>query len=137
MTIEEMDAFKKAIKEEIHEEIAKKNGIGSLNKAALWACLFVSLLNAGALLWKGGVLSEQIHRAVMDQATMGLEVQALKASATGGAREYMASTDEWKRAMDKRVSKVEDIAMGIPTIAADIQVIKAIVTEHMRKESRP
>lgn len=137
MTIEEMDAFKKAIKEEIQEEVAKKNGIGTLNKAALWGGLMVSILNAGTLLWKGGELSEQVRRSVADQATMSIEVQALKSTATGGAREYMASTDEWKRAMDKRVSRVEDIAMGIPTIAADIQVIKAIVTEHMRKESRP
>lgn len=132
MTIEEMDAFKKAIKEEIHEEIARKNGIGTMNKAALWGGLLVSLINAGTLLWKGGELSGEIRRVVSDQAATSIEVQALKSSATGGAREYMASTDQWKIAMDKRVSRVEDIAMGIPGIAADVQIIKNLVTEHMK-----
>lgn len=131
MTNAEMEELRVSIKRELHEELRDKNGVGVLSKIAIWAGLLVSLINAGTLLWKGGELSEQVRRAVVDQAVMSGEIQMLKTSATGGAREYMAKTDEWKMAMDKRVTRVEDIAMGIPAIAADVQIIKLIVTKHV------
>lgn len=137
MTTGEMDELKDVLKREIAEDLEKRNGFGTLSKAAIWAGMIVSILNAATLLWKGGELSEQVRRSVSDQATMSVEIQTLKASATGGAKEYMARNEEWKIAMDKRVARVEDIAIGIPAMAADIQVIRTLVTEHMKKDNRP
>lgn len=136
MTNAEMEELRASIKAELHDELKDKNGVGLLSKVAIWAGLFVSVINAGTLLWKGGELSEQVRRSVSDQSIMNSEIQMLKSTATGGAREYMAKTDEWKTAMDKRMTRVEDIALGIPSIAADIQIIKSLLSDHMKKENK-
>jgi hypothetical protein len=136
MTNQEMEALKQSLKADLHEELRDRNGIGLLSKVAIWAGLMVSVINAGTLLWKGGEVSEQLRRTVADQSSMCIEVQAMKVSATGGAKEYMARTDEWKSGMDKRVTRMEDIALGIPNMAADIQVIKTLLSEHIKKETK-
>lgn len=139
MTNSEIEALKTAIKEEVHKELAQKNGIGLLSKVALWAGLLVSVINAATLLWKGGELSEQVRRSVADQTTLAVEVQALKSSATGGAKEYMAKNEARNEALEKRLSRVEDIAMTIPSMAADVSVIKSrqvdtinLLNEHLK-----
>lgn len=135
MTNAEMEELRASIKKELHDELRDKNGVGLLSKVAIWAGLLVSVINAGTLLWKGGELSEQVRRSVSDTAILSAEVQMIKSSATGGAREYMAKTDEWKTAMDKRVTRVEDIAIKIPEMAADVQVIKTMLSQHMQEHS--
>lgn len=137
MTTGEMDELKETLRREIAEDLSNRHGFGTLSKVAIWAGMVVSVINAATLLWKGGELSEQVRRSVSDQATMNVEIQTLKMSATSGAKEYMARNEEWKVAMDKRVAKVEEIALGMSIMAADIREIRTLMNEHMKRELKP
>ena len=137
MTNEERGELIAEVRRDIHAELSGKMTLSRYT--SVFAAIGVAL-NLGALVWKGGQWQAAMDRYSLDILAVTTRVTTLEGGATGQARSYMAATDEWKRATDSRIVRIEDALTKFitvqSTVQSDVAVIRSLLEQHNKVEKK-